>query len=123
MVKVKLLSNVKINGRHLDPEIRRIIDAARLHAPEMTDNTVWITSAADGKHSQGSRHYTSEAFDIRVKNVKGFKWSLMGDWKFNQRVADWAEAIRFELGSKYDVVYGDAQHLDHIHCEFDPKIG
>jgi len=31
---------------------------------------IWITSINDGVHSRKSRHYTNEAFDIRVFNLK-----------------------------------------------------
>lgn len=112
---LKLLDTVKINGIHFYPEVRVILDAARETAPELSDNTVWITSAADGKHKAGSKHYTSEAFDLRIKNVKGFK-----PGQLNIPAARWAERLRATLGFNYDVIYGDKGHLDHIHIELDP---
>lgn len=67
-----------------------------------------ITSLNDGRHMRGSKHYTGDAVDLRV-------------WYTGDDTAEWAEYLKTELGPDYDVVYGDPQHLDHIHLEFDPK--
>lgn len=63
-----------------------------------------ITSANDGKHMKGSKHYSGEALDLRI-------WNLMGD-----EAAVTAE-LQKELGPDYDVVL----EKDHIHLEYDPK--
>jgi len=104
-----------IVGRHFDPEIRRILDVARETAPKLKDNTVWVTGGwrpGEGKHSSG------EAFDIRVKNVEGFN---LVTFEYNETVAKWARDMQKLLGSDYDVIYGAPKHLNHIHCEYDPK--
>jgi hypothetical protein len=112
---------IKINGRHFDPEIRRILDVVRLTAPPMLAQEIYVTSANDGGHKEGSKHFTDEAFDIRIRNVKDFKWGVTGDFIYNDIVNAWVRQIALELGSDYDVVYGDKNHLSHIHIEYDPK--
>lgn len=37
---------------------------------EVPDRTIVITSANDGTHAQGSRHYTNEALDVRTKSFR-----------------------------------------------------
>ena len=69
-----------------------------------------ITSAADGQHMEGSLHYKGLAWDLRT-------WSLRDP-------AQEADQLRFRLneeGHKYDVLFGDKYHRDHIHVEYDPK--
>jgi hypothetical protein len=118
--KLLLKDEVKINGHHFNPEIRRMLDVVRLTSPEVNGG-IWVTSANDGKHKAGSKHFTNEAFDIRIRNVKEFKWGPEGGYIFNEVIDSWAKRIRLELGLDYDVVYGDKKHLDHIHIEYDPK--
>lgn len=121
MPTLKFKNGVHINGRHFDPEVRRILDVVRITAPKMVDGAVWVTSANDGTHEDGSKHFTDEAFDVRVRNLKGFKWGPDGRFFFCEEADAWAKRIRFELGSAYDVVYGDEDHIDHIHVELDAK--
>ena len=68
------------------------------------EELVW-TAGLDGKHMEGSKHYTGEAVDLRTRyfNVA------------TQRVV--TKELRKRLGSQYDVV----MHKTHIHAEFDPK--
>ena len=108
---LKLTPHVIINGKHFDPDIHLMLYVSVITAPPTRDGIIWVTSAwrPNGKHS------TNEAFDIRIKNVKGFTYS------YNTIVANWAERIRSHLGYKYDVLYGDPDHMDHIHIEFDPE--
>lgn len=108
MKPLKFKSSVKLNGRHMDPEVRVMLDAARNNAPELSgDGCVWCTSANDSKHMVGSRHFTNEAFDIRTKNVEG------GD----EAIRQWAKNIQIELGPDYDVI----NEGDHLHLELDKK--
>jgi hypothetical protein len=91
------------------------LDVVLETSPETTDGKVWVMSAwrpGEGAHSWG------EAFDIRVKNVKGFD---VKTFAYNKIVAAWAEQIRRELGPEYDVVYGSESHFNHIHVEWDPR--
>lgn len=106
-----LKDDVKVNGAHFDPEMVRILDVARLCAPETKDRAVWVTSANDGEHMEDSKHYSNQAFDIRVRNVVGGHPAIL----------NWCAHMRHMLGDDYDIIYGDKNHLDHIHVEFDPK--
>jgi uncharacterized protein YcbK (DUF882 family) len=67
--------------------------------------TMTITSAKDGKHMEGSKHYTGEAIDIRKFDMK------------NPNVV--VELIREYLGKDYDVI----NEKTHIHIELDKKGG
>jgi hypothetical protein len=72
--------------------------------------TATITSANDGKHMENSLHYKNLAWDLRI-------WGLPNP-------AEAADKLRNLLNAKrndYDVIFGDANHLDHVHVEFDPK--
>ena len=65
---------------------------------------LWITSIADGKHMEKSKHFDlplANAFDIRI-------WNLL---KAIGRI------ISKRLGPDYDVVFEG----DHFHIEYDPK--
>lgn len=103
-----LKDNVIINGAHFYPEVVKIINVARETAPPLEDNTVWVTSAADGKHIKGSLHYQNKAIDLRISNVCPPMW-------VEARL--WAERLQSKLGSDYDVILS----IDHIHIELDPK--
>jgi len=109
--KLYFKNEVKLNGRHFDLEVRDILDVARETAPNMSDGAVWITSANDGKHMKTSKHYSNEAFDLRVRNVEGQ----------HPAVVKWCIRMREKLGPDYDVIYGDPQHRSHVHIEYDPK--
>jgi hypothetical protein len=66
---------------------------------------VVITSGVDGKHRVSSAHYTGRAVDLRI-------WDL----KDKDRCIT---KMRAALGRDYDVVL----ESNHIHLEFDPKMG
>lgn len=109
---VKLKNEVKINGAHFYPEVQTIIQTARETAPELIDKTVWITSANDSQHKQGSLHYKNRAFDIRIWNIKADTSS-----KRHALARRWVVDMNNRLGRDYDVLL----EADHIHGEFDPK--
>jgi hypothetical protein len=64
-----------------------------------------VTSAVDGKHSKGSRHYVGLAFDVRTRHIVQ---SARGGY---------ARDIAARLTTQYDVVL----ESDHIHIEYDPE--
>jgi hypothetical protein len=105
-----LKDEVHVNGAHFDSVMVRIINVARETAPMMEKGTVWITSANDGEHSDGSLHFDNRAFDIRIKNI-------IAGTEFPLAARGWAERMRVALGDDYDVILED----DHIHVEYDPK--
>jgi hypothetical protein len=103
-----LKDDVHINGAHFDPVMVRIIDAARETAPMLEKGTVWVTSANDSEHMEGSLHFENRAFDIRIRNI-------IGDVQYEARL--WAERMQVLLGDNYDVLL----ESDHIHVEFQPE--
>ena len=112
--QLKFKSGVVIIGRHFDPEIRIMLDVARETAPKTTDGAIWIT---EGWRPDNGGHGAGRAFDLRIRNVKGFKGFV-----FNKTVAAWAQRMRDKLGPEYIVIYGDRNHLDHIHVEWKPNL-
>lgn len=64
-----------------------------------------ITSACDGVHMEGSKHYIGHAFDFRTYYF---------DKKTQYLARDFLAA---SLGDDYDVVV----ESDHMHVEYDPK--
>lgn len=109
--KIIFKNGVRINGHHFQEHIAVMVQFALETAPPTTDDAVWITSANDSKHKTGSKHYTNEAFDIRIFNVV--------DGAVN--ISKWVTAFRNRLNrykaNSYDVVL----ESDHIHVEYDPK--
>ncbi|MCX7587176.1 hypothetical protein [Phenylobacterium sp. 58.2.17] len=103
-------SSVRLDG--LSPEMTRlyagVVDAWQgAGGPRPV-----ITSGNDGKHRQGSRHYSNHAIDLRGNNIDAAK----------------AEEIRRRLqeraGTDYDVIYEtfpNDPRRNHIHVEYDPK--
>jgi len=106
--KLAIKGTAKINGEHFYPEIVRIVNAARATAPELVDNTVWITSGSEhAPHRlENSFHYKNQALDFRVHNVVGG----------TEAAKRWKSRIALALGGDYDVVWKG----NHIHCELDP---
>jgi hypothetical protein len=64
-----------------------------------------ITSALEGRHKEGSRHYSGYALDLRI-------WDIP-----HGHVPMIVSELKAALGADYDVVL----EADHIHVEFDPK--
>jgi len=65
-----------------------------------------ITSASDGKHKVGSKHYTNEALDVRSKTFKYEARELF------------ICALAHELGGLFTVLYeGDGTPNAHIHVQ------
>ena len=104
--KLKIKNFVTINGAHFYPEIVKIVNTVRATAPPLKDNTVWITSGADGQHMHNSLHYANKALDFRI-------WNLVDASTIN----DWKERISLILGSDYDVII----ETNHLHVEYDVK--
>ena len=107
MPNLCLKNGVHINGAHFDKEMVRIIDVAKDTAPMLEKGTVWITSANDSEHMEGSLHFENIAFDIRIRNIIG---------NVQQEARLWAERMQEALGDDYDVLL----EPDHIHVEYDP---
>lgn len=102
-----LIKSKQVNLNGLEwPTVFALAVATFIYQTHNLDLT--ITSALDGTHSENSLHYSGRAIDIRIKNVP------TDDMK-NLIV----EELRNSLGDAYDIIV----ESDHIHIEFDPKIG
>lgn len=108
--------DVKFVSRNFAPEIAQILYVVQETAPETRDNTIWVTRAW-AEENRGT-HAAGEAFDIRIKNVVGFN---IVTFQYCKEVEAWVYRIREQLGSDYDVVYGNSKHMNHMHIEYDPK--
>ena len=64
-----------------------------------------LTAGLDGKHMASSKHYTGDAWDVRINNVPPEKLEPL------------RKLIAERLGADFDVVL----ESDHFHVEFDPK--
>lgn len=80
------------------PEIEKVIKRVLGDQYEMT-----ITSANDGKHMQGSKHYKGLAIDIRCRDMRN--------------VNEVVNALKGAFDKPLDIVF----EADHIHIEYDPK--
>lgn len=70
-----------------------------------------ITSALDGKHQRGSKHYTGCAFDIRAA----------GPGRADV-TSSMVVALRAALAGEFDVVHESiGTPNEHVHVEWDPK--
>lgn len=66
-----------------------------------------ITYGNDGLHMVGSKHYTDEAIDLRVRDIV---------MPLRKKLA---EVLASQLGKNYDVLL--KSNPPHIHIEYDPK--
>ena len=69
----------------------------------------WVTSGTEGKHGKSSRHFVGLALDFRT-SAAGI------EIKDAERIA---ADMRARLTDEFDVVV----ESDHIHVEYDPKVG
>lgn len=92
-------------------------------APTLRDNTLVLTEAWRPGHSQSSLHPACKAVDIRAVDDGDRPGAIVGADKDDQIEAGarWAERMRKKLGDNYDVCFGDASHINHIHLERDVK--
>lgn len=64
-----------------------------------------ITSALDGTHMVGSKHYIGQALDFRNRDLDSNLQTIILD------------KMKVSLGLDFDIVL----EKDHIHVEYDPK--
>ena len=93
-------SNVNFDLTSKMIEALPIIDQVYLHYGQIAV----ITSAKDGKHMDGSKHYEGNAVDLRTSYFsKEVQIKVTGQ-------------LQSQLGDEYDVVLEG----NHIHLEYDP---
>ncbi len=77
-----------------------------------------ITSGLEGTHSRGSLHFVGLAVDFRVNSTQpdwpGGVWNI--PLKERQQIRN---EIRAAVGAQWDIVLKP----NHIHNEFQPKVG
>lgn len=105
--------DVRCSGFHA--QLLEIMEAARLSAPELVDDVVFITSLEDGKHSEVSAHYYGGGVDIRTH---GDRPGAIFDQGIVDEVARrWVRRMQKRLGRNYQVLYESKK--SHIHAEWD----
>ena len=75
---------------------------------EQYDVIPTVTSADDGDHVYNSWHYKGLAWDWRI-------WGLSNPKTVADELRHQLQAIDYH----YDVIFGDEDHKDHIHTEYD----
>lgn len=101
MIKIK--DNVRIDL--LQPQMLLPVMIMDQLFSELGHVDAVITSGNDGKHKEGSKHYTGHALDFRIRHVKKHIVEII------------LRRATAALGQDYDVVL---EHT-HIHVEYDPK--
>ena len=81
-----------------------VIMAAAANAGVVLGVDIVVTSGTDGKHIQGSKHYSGEALDLRTSNLT------------KEQIQGLIQELKKRLGTNYDIVL----ESDHLHVEFDP---
>jgi len=64
-----------------------------------------ITSVVEGKHKDGSLHYSGQAFDLRTRNMSRYRARLI------------TAELKHRLPTDFDIIL----ESNHIHIEYQPK--
>lgn len=99
---MKIKKGVSISG--IGPEISLGIHIVESILNKYGQELV-ITSCMEGKHKRGSAHYRGDAVDLRI-------WTLIN-------AEECIKECREALGDDFDIILEG----NHIHLEFDPKLG
>jgi hypothetical protein len=113
MFYVKVKNGVKFE--EFRPCVVTLIETLGEVANEINKD-IWITSANDGKHKNGSKHYSNEALDIRIKNL-----SSEESWIVHKRLSGLNDLVDYNNEPFYKNCYDVVLESDHIHVEYDPK--
>ena len=74
---------------------------------EKTGFVPTITSAEEGEHALNSYHELGLAWDVRTRGLKNPDMAACN-----------LQHLLSKIDRRWQVVYGDADHLSHIHIEF-----
>lgn len=99
---MKIKDGVSMSG--VRPEIAIALQIVEPILNTYGQETV-VTSCMEGRHKRASAHYSGRAVDLRI-------WDITNKDKCMEYMQD-------ALGRDYDVI----MESNHIHLEFDPKIG
>ena len=94
-----------VQYKDMDQNIVKAVPIIDRVYTEITGKEVTITSARDGEHMSGSKHYDGKALDLRTRDIS------------RDTAAKVTVKLQNNLGRDYDVVH----EKDHIHVEYDPK--
>ncbi len=110
------------------PAVLRMIDAALKESPELVGCVMRVRSVMRHRGTRFSYHEEGRAVDIdtglsTTGEASQERGAVKADNALRQIAAidEWARRIRWRLGGEHDIVFGDAQHFDHIHHEHDRK--
>lgn len=94
----------------VQPKILVIMAAINNAAEFLKLPEMYITAGSNGKHMQGSKHYSLEALDFRTHHLTSIETAAL------------IKEIRSRLGPDYDVIFEDVgKENEHGHVEYDPK--
>lgn len=99
-------------GTHLLFIDDRFLDLAKIFFEEYEKDGLVpvVTSGCDGRHMVGSFHPDGLAWDWRILGLKD-----------PGSTSDRIRVRARQLNPRYDIIFGDKDHLDHIHSEFDTR--
>jgi hypothetical protein len=109
-----------------DPWTCRLLAVAAETAPPLRKDMLVVTEGyRQGKPGKRDLHAKFKALDFRtgVENplLDGAIVSSPNSRINRIRSAkSWRDRMEARLGADYDIVFGDAKHIDHIHGEEDP---
>ncbi len=97
-----------VRFRRLTPAMLRMLTAlGDLAETDVAPKPLVITSANDGNHEQGSRHYTDEALDLRLHNFAS-----------RGTVLRFKALLEKRLGPQFTVLWEDeGTPNEHLHCQ------
>jgi len=110
---IQFKEQVRVGVQNLWPETVAGLSMALATAPiDVKGDTLVVTSANDGRHKRGSRHYQGLAFDIRLRDAHGRVGTIIDE----AAITLWCTRLRDALPS-WDII----DEGDHLHLEYDPK--
>jgi hypothetical protein len=81
-----------------------------------------ITSCNDGRHMEGSKHYTGCAVDLRTKHIDGEHTLAVFGVSGGEVKQKILRQLKRALGMDFDILLeGLGTAHEHIHLEWDPK--